>query len=182
MLPGESCTGPWILSGLNTPQPPGVVPSGKALDSAAASRIGAFGSFCHHPGHWLGLALSCLLLICSLHSTSNPSLHFCEIEMPSWPLPAMLSSTHSASLPVPTCINVLFVPSLLWEKTSVSHSLGVKATCPSQPPPGCPRLPRAAPLCPPGNTQPRDCIMHTFRLQVPHGQGLCCLSWLHLFH
>ena len=47
---------------------------------------------------------------------------------------------------------------------------------------GCPRLPRAAPPCPPGNMRPRDCIMHTFRLQVPHGQGLCYLSWLHLFH
>lgn len=184
MLPTKSYTGPSVLSGLNTSlNTSGVFPSEKASRfSSQLLGLGSLGNFCPQAGHWVGLVLSCLLPTCSLHSTSNPSFYFCIIKMPSGSLPALLPPTYSTILPVSTCADLPFVPSLLWEMTSVSHSLGVKATCPSQPPPGCPGLPRAALPRPPGNTRPRDCIMHTFRLQVPHGRGLCCLSWLHLFH
>lgn len=38
------------------------------------------------------------------------------------------------SVPVPTCTDLPFVPSLLWRRPSISHSLRVKATHPSQSP------------------------------------------------
>lgn len=84
--------------------------------------------------------------------------------------------------PVCACTALPSAPSLLWDKTLVQPLLGGQGRLSLPTTYWLPQAAQGGSALPSGSSQPQlwDCIMHTFRLPAPHGQGLCCLSWLHL--
>lgn len=127
--------------------------------------------------------------------------HLCFSVLPAPSICATIDMPTSP--PVKQGMPTLVPPALLHSgtlTTRTTHQQPPSLHCPEEPPPPPPHLsiipesgagqPLLCPSSPQGEGAPPtclrtaavDCNTHTFRLWVPHGQGLCYLSWLHLFY
>lgn len=152
------------------PKHTGVVPSGKTpgfrtwlLDQiwgilvTAARELGLAGLilvFCH--------------MLPSLNHKTLPLLlqNKDDSQVPPCPASPGYSNVRRRCAPALPCP---LPPHCSGTRPSFSHSLGVKGACPSQPPTGCRKPPRAAPPCPLGarsrscgiaSCTPLDCLRH----------------------